>query len=137
VNLRQANRKVLEKEYYPKFRWLGGVNLRGTTFKTNRGDVPAPGISGIFPTIPNWNVGLVIDFPFFEIIRIQAEKKVVDEQINSAQQSYALAVQQLKAEDVQARARVKASLELAANMPIQVQAATLQHSKLRRATRQA
>ncbi|MFA7336520.1 MAG: TolC family protein [Candidatus Obscuribacterales bacterium] len=124
VNLRQANRKVLEKEYYPKFRWLAGINLRGTTFKTNKGDVPAPGISGLFPTVPNWNVGMVIDFPFFEIIRIQAEKKVVDEQIDSAQQSYALAVQQLKTEDVQARARVKASLELAANMPIQVQAAT-------------
>jgi len=125
VNVRMANRKILEKEYYPKFRWLGGVNLRGTTFKTNRGDVEAPGISGLFPTIPNWNVGLVIDFPFFDIIRIQAEKKVVDQQINSAQQSYALALQQLKAEDVQARARVKASLELAANMPIQVQAANL------------
>ena len=124
VNLRLANRKVLEKEYYPKFRWLGGINLRGTTFKTNRGDVPAPGVSGIFPTVPNWNVGMVIDFPFFEIIRIQAEKKVVDEQISSAQQSYDLAMQQLKAEDVQARARVKASLELAANMPIQVQAAS-------------
>ncbi len=124
VNLRQANRKILEKEYYPKFRWIGGINLRGTTFKTNNGDVPAPGVSGIFPTVPNWNVGLVIDFPFFEIIRIQAEKKVVDEQINSAQQSYALAVQQLKTEDVQARARVRASLELAANMPIQVQAAS-------------
>lgn len=125
VNVRMANRKVLEKEYYPKFRWLGGVNLRGTTFKTNRGDVEAPGVSGLFPTVPNWNVGLVIDFPFFEIIRIQAEKKVVDQQINSAQQSYALALQQLKTEDVQARARVKASLELAANMPIQVQAANL------------
>lgn len=125
VNVRMANRKILEKEYYPKFRWLGGVNLRGTTFKTNRGDVEAPGISGLFPTIPNWNVGLVIDFPFFEIIRIQAEKKVVDQQINSAQQSYALALQQLKAEDVQARARVKASLDLAANMPIQVEAANL------------
>lgn len=125
ISTRQANKKILDKEYYPKFRWLGGVNLRGTTFMTNRGDVEAPGVSGIFPVIPNWNVGLMIDLPFLDIIRIKAEKKVVLERISAAQHAYDLVLQGLRRDDVQARATVRAAVALAANMPVQVEAATL------------
>jgi len=125
ISIRQADKKVLDKEYYPKFRWLGGVNLRGTTFMTNRGDVEAPGVSGVFPVIPNWNVGMMIDLPFFEIIRIKAQKKVVLEQIKAANFAYDLVLQGLRRDDVQARASVRAAIALAANMPIQVEAASL------------
>lgn len=123
ISTRLASKKILDKQYYPKFRWLGGVNLRGTTFQTNRGDVPAPDVSGIFPVIPNYTVGLMIDFPFLDIIRIKAEKKVVMERITAAQHSYDLALQGLRRDDVQARSTLRAALSLAANMPIQVEAA--------------
>lgn len=125
ISTRLASKHVLDKEYYPKFRWLAGFNLRGTTFKTNRGDVPAPDVSGIFPVIPNWNAGLIIDLPFFDILRIKAEKKVVLERISSAQYAYDLVLQGLKRDDVQARATVEAAVALAANMPVQVEAALL------------
>jgi outer membrane protein TolC len=125
ITTRLASKKVLDKEYYPKFRWLGGVNLRGTTFNTNRGDVPAPDVSGFFPTVPNWNVGLMIDLPLFDIIRIKAEKRVVLERITAAQHGYNLVLQGLKRDDVQAESTVRAAIALAANMPVQVQAATL------------
>ncbi|MDZ4833335.1 MAG: TolC family protein [Candidatus Melainabacteria bacterium] len=118
-----ASRKILSKEYYPTLRWLGGVNLRGTTFDTNRGDVPAPDVSGIFPVVPNWNVGLMIDFPFLDIIRIKAEEKVVDDRIRASQSALDLAIQRLKTDNVQARVKVQAAVELAANMPVQVRAA--------------
>ncbi|MCW5823745.1 MAG: TolC family protein [Cyanobacteria bacterium TGS_CYA1] len=125
IDLRMASRKILEKQYYPTFRWLAGGNLRGTTFNTNRGDVSAPDVSGIIPVVPNWNVGLMVDFPFMDILRIQAEKMVVDQRIMAAQQGYSLAIQQLRTEDVQARSKVQAAVELAANMPVQVSAALL------------
>ncbi len=125
VSTRLASKKILDKEYYPKFRWLGGVNLRGTTFNTNRGDVQAPDVSGFFPTVPNYNFGLMIDFPFLDIIRIKAEKKVVLERVSAAQHAYDLVIQGLKRDDVQARATVRAAVALAANMPVQVHAATL------------
>lgn len=125
IKTRVADKKVLEKEYYPKFRWLGGVNLRGTTFLTNRGDVPAPDVSGFFPTVPNWNAGLVVDFPFLDIVRIRAEKKVVLKQIEAAEHGYDLALQGLKRDDVQARASLRAAIALAKNMPVQVRAAEL------------
>ena len=123
VATRLASRKILDKQYYPTLRWLGGMSLRGTTFHTNRGDVEAPDVSGIFPVVPNWNVGLMIDFPFLDIIRINAEKKVVDERVMAARASYDLALQELKTEDVQACTRLQAATDLASNMPIQVQAA--------------
>lgn len=123
VLTRLASRRILDKQYYPTLRWLGGMSLRGTTFHTNRGDVEAPDVSGIFPVVPNWNVGLMIDFPFLDIIRISAEKKVVDERVTAARASYDLAIQELKTEDVQARSRLQAATDLAANMPVQVQAA--------------
>ncbi len=120
-----ASKRILDKEYYPVFRWLGGINLRGTTFGNNRGDVPSPAVSGIFPVVPNWNVGLMIDLPFFDIIRIRAEKKVVDERILAAEHAYDLIIQGLKTEDAQAVARLRASIKLAANMPVQVKAAQM------------
>lgn len=123
VFTRLASRKILDKQYYPTFRWLGGVNLRGTTFHTNRGDVEAPDVSGIFPVIPNWSVGMMVDFPFLDILRINAEKKVINERITAARSAYNLAIQELKTEDVQSRTRLQAATELASNMPIQVQAA--------------
>lgn len=123
VSTRLASRRILDKQYYPTLRWLGGMSLRGTTFHTNKGDVEAPDVSGIFPVVPNWNVGLMIDFPFLDIIRINAEKKVVDERVVAARASYDLALQELRTEDVQARTRLQAATDLAANMPIQVQAA--------------
>ncbi|MBX9569714.1 MAG: TolC family protein [Candidatus Obscuribacterales bacterium] len=123
VFTRLASRKILDKQYYPTFRWLGGVTLRGTTFHTNRGDVEAPDVSGIFPVIPNWSVGMMVDFPFLDILRINAEKKVINERITAARSAYNLAIQELKTEDVQSRTRLQAATELASNMPIQVQAA--------------
>lgn len=125
ISARKVEKRILNTEYYPKLRWLAGFSMRGTTFHTNRGDVPAPDLSGVIPVVPNWNVGLMVDLPVFDIVRIQAEKKVVDERITAASQSYNLALQQLKTEDVQAKSRIKAAIDLAANMPVQVRAALM------------
>jgi outer membrane protein TolC len=120
-----AQRNVLSKEYYPRLRWLGGMNFRGSTFHTNRGDVPVTDISAALPYIPNWNIGLMVDWTPSEIFRIRAEKRVIDHRIEGARQGYAAVVQSLQTEDAQARARVRAAAELAASMPAQVRAAEL------------
>jgi outer membrane protein len=120
-----AQRNVLNKEYYPRFRWLGGMNFRGTTFLGNNGDVPVENISGIFPYIPNWQVGMMIEWMPSDIFRIRAERRVIDERVAGARQGYAAVMQALQTQDAQARARVRAAVELAANMPVQVRAAEL------------
>jgi outer membrane protein TolC len=120
-----AQRKVLSKEGYPTLRWLGGMNFRGTTFITNRGDVPAKDISSLFPYVPNWNVGLMVEWTPSDLVRIGAEKRVVDYRITAARHAYDTVLQALQTQDVQSRARVRAAIELAANMPVQVSAAEL------------
>lgn len=117
-----TRKRVLDKEYYPVFRWLGGMNFRGSSLNIKAREQSA-NASGFATAVPNWNVGLVIDFPFMDIIRIQAQKKVVLERISAERHAYNLILQNLRTQDVQSRARVKASVELAANMPIQVEAA--------------
>lgn len=117
-----ARRRVLAKEYYPVFRWLAGMNFRGTSLGIHGQDTSKTA-SGFAPGVPNWNVGLVVNFPFMDILRIQAEKKVVDQRIAAQRHSYEQVLQNLKTQDVQARARVNAAVQLAANMPVQVAAA--------------
>ena len=75
-----AYKRILDKEYYPVFRWLGGMNFRGSSLNTKGLDQSADA-HGFATAIPNWNVGVVIDFPFMDILRIQAQKKVVQERI--------------------------------------------------------
>lgn len=117
-----THKRVLEKEYYPVFRWLGGMNFRGSSLNIHAAPQSA-NASGFAPGVPNWNVGLMIDFPFLDIIRIQAEKKVVEERITADRHAYNLILQNLRTQDVQSRARVEAAVQLASNMPVQVAAA--------------
>ncbi len=126
-----AQRKVLDKEYYPVLHFLGGVNVRGSGLSpTAAGQRQSANVSGVLPTVPNYQIALIINWNFLDIIRLHQEKKVQAERIYQQQQDYNLVLQNLRTEDIQARDRVQAALELAENMPIQVQAAAI-------ATRQA
>jgi outer membrane protein len=126
-----AQKKILDKEYYPVFHFLAGFNMRGSGLSpTVAGQRQSANVSGVLPTIPNYQVALIINWNFLDIIRLHQEKKVQAERIYQQQQDYNLVMQNLRTEDVQARARVQAALALAANMPVQVEASVV-------ATRQA
>ncbi len=121
-----AQKKVLDKEYYPIFHFLGGVNVRGSGLSpTVAGQRQSADASGVLPTVPNYQVALIINWNFLDIFRLHQEKKVQLERIYQQQQDYNLVLQNLRTEDMQARDRVQAALDLAANMPIQVQAAVI------------
>lgn len=122
ILLDATRRRVLDKEYYPVFRWLGGMNFRGSSLSVKGGE-QTRNAQGFATAVPNWNVGLVCDFNFMDILRIQAEKKVVNQNIIADRHGYNLILQNLRTQDVQSRARVKAAVQLATNMPVQVQAA--------------
>lgn len=117
-----SQKHVLDRTYYPKFRWLAGMNFRGSGLSV-KGKAQSANASGFAPAVPNWNVGLVVDFPFMDILRIQAEKKVVMSRLRAEQESYNQILQDLRMQDVQARAKLRAAVALAANMPVQVEAA--------------
>lgn len=118
-----AQKKVLDKEYYPIFHLLAGFNLRSSALSpTVAGKMQSSNLAGALPVIPNYQMALIINWNFLDIFRLHQEKKVQQERIFQQQQESSLVEQNLRTQDLQSRTRVKAALALAENMPIQVHA---------------
>lgn len=120
-----AQRQILNKEYYPVFHFLGGVQTRGSGLALNGRNNQSLGGNGVFPVIPNYQVAMIINWNFLDYFRLKAEKKVQDQRIIAQQQDYNLILQNLQTEDLRSRARVRTAVQLAANMPVQVHAAQI------------
>ncbi len=128
VVVAKAQKKVLDKEYFPIFHFLGGVNMRGAGLDV-KGFSTGKDADGLVPVTPNYQVAMIVNWNFLDIFRLKAEKKVQMERIYQQHQDLNLVLQNLKTQDVQSRARVKAALALAENMPIQVKAASMAASQ--------
>jgi len=128
LDVARAQRRVLDKEYYPVFHFLGGFNMRGSGISVT-GRSTGQDVNGLFPLVPNYQTALIINWNFLDIFIIKAQKKVQNERIAEQRQDMSLVLQNLKTQDLQSRARVKAALALAANMPIQVNAASMAASQ--------
>jgi outer membrane protein TolC len=115
-------KKILNKEYYPVFHFLGGVQTRGAGL-SNLGRSTSADASGTMPTVPDYQVALIINWNFLDYFRLKAEKKVQDARIAAQKQDYNLILQNTQTEDLRSRARVQTALAIAANTPIQVKAA--------------
>jgi len=124
----KAQKHVLDREYFPVFHFLGGVNMRGSGLNVE-GRRSSQDVHGLVPFVPNYQVAMIINWNFLDIFRLKAEKKVQLERIEQQSQDLNLVLQNLKTQDVQSRARVKAAIALAENMPVQVAAATMAASQ--------
>ena len=119
-------KKVLDKEYYPVLHLVGGVNARGSGLSTTTGlPTPHQDAAGTVPVRPNYQVALILNWNFLDIFRLKAEKKVQVQKIYQQQQDYSLILQNLRGQDVEARAKVGAAMALAQNMPIQVESSAI------------
>lgn len=124
VDSTKAQRKVLDKEYFPVFHFLGGFQTRSSGLSLDGKRRQSQGGAGIFPVIPNYQVALIINWNFLDYFRIKAEKKVQDYRIIAQEQDYNQILQNLQTEDVTSRAKIRTAIQLAANMPVQVKAAS-------------
>jgi outer membrane protein len=120
----RAQKKILDKSYYPVFHLIGGVNMRGSGLALSGRPTSNDGY-GTLPVVPNYQVAIIANWNFMDIFRLKAEKKVQLERIEQQKQDMSLVLQNLKTQDVQSRSRVKAALALAENMPVQVKAAAM------------
>ena len=119
-----AQKKILDKEYYPVFHLLAGFNFRSSALSpTVAGKTQTTNLAGSLPVIPNYQMALIVNWNFLDIFRLHQEKKVQKERIYQQQQESNLVLQNLRTQDVQSRARVKTAVALAENMPVQVHAA--------------
>ena len=121
-----ARKKVLDKEYYPVLHFVTGASVRGSGLSTVTGlYAPNQGAAGTVPIKPNYQVALILNWNFLDKFRLEAEKKVQVQKIHQQQQDYSLILQNLKGQEVEAKAKVQAAVALAQNMPVQVEAATM------------
>ena len=121
-----AQKKVLDKEYYPVFHLLAGVNTRSSELSpTEAGIRQSANVAGLIPVVPNYQVALIVNWNFLDIFRLHQEKLVQSERIYQQQQESNLVLQNLRTQDIQSRLRVKAALALAENMPIQVESSVV------------
>jgi outer membrane protein len=73
--------------------------------------------------VPNWALGVSVTFPALDIFRNRARRSVEASRLEEASARYDRTLQALQTQEAQARAVVGAALQIAANTPLQLQAA--------------
>lgn len=117
----RAREHVLDRAYFPKFNFQSALYARGT------GALPDSafqgGANGLFPTTPNFAVGITVTFPAFDIFSIRARRKV--EAGNEAVENARLdqTEQALKGQYARAQALISGALRIAQETPTQLRAA--------------
>lgn len=117
----QAREKVLDRSWYPRFNVAGGVYARGTGIQPDGSTGNAA--SGLGPNIQNWVVGMNVTFPAFELPAIKARKEVERYRERAEQARYEQVLQDLNGELARARALLDGARRVAANTPVQLEAA--------------
>ena len=70
----RAREHVLDRAYFPKFNFQSALFARGTGALPN--GTFQGGASGLFPTTPNFAVGMTVTFPAFDIFSLRARRRV-------------------------------------------------------------
>jgi len=116
-----AREHVWERAYFPKFTFQSSLSARGTGALIN-GNFQG-GAHGLFPTTPNFAVGMNVTFPAFDIFSIRSHRKI--ELGNAAVERARLdqTVQALKGQSARAQALIDGALRIARETPNQLQSA--------------
>jgi outer membrane protein TolC len=128
VEQAQAQLRVLERAYFPRFFAQAAAYARGTSAETN-GKLLG-GVNGLGPTVQNWSLGFSVTFPVFDLPAIRAREAAQSATIRAQTARLQQIVTDLRAQWNAAVATLQGSRRVAANTPVQVSAA-------RAATRQA
>ena len=117
----KAREKALERAWYPKFNLEGASHARGTGVQPD--GTTGNAASGLGPNIQNWAVGLNVTFPISDYASLKARKEIERYNERAEQARYEQIVQDVTGEVERARAALDGSRRIAANMPIELQAA--------------
>ena len=117
----QAQLRVLERSYFPRFAVQGSAYARGTGAELNGGRLGA--LNGLGPDTQNYALGLTVTFPVSERPAIRAKEAAQTAQIRAENARRDQIVTDLKAQWNRAAAVAEGSREVAANTPTQVRAA--------------
>lgn len=124
IAVQNAQRMVLNKQYYPSFHWLYGMQLRGSGLNIHAQDQSGNAF-GFFPCIPNYQLAMIANWNFLDFVRLHQEKKIQDKRIEQSRFDLDLVLNNLKTEDFQTRAELEAAFEIVENTRIQLRAAEI------------
>lgn len=116
-----ARRRVLDKAYFPKFNAQAASYARGTG--ANADFTTLSGANGLGPNIYNWGVGFTVNFNVMEYasLRVRKEIEAARERAESARLEQVQ--RELSAQEARAQALIAGARQVAANIPVQLEAA--------------
>ena len=117
----RARENVLDHAWVPRFNFQSALYARGSGALTNGGF--QGGAHGLYPTTPNFAIGLTVTFPAFDFFSNRARRKI--EKGNEAVENARLeqTVQAMKGQYARAQALIDGALRIARETPNQLKAA--------------
>jgi outer membrane protein TolC len=117
----EAERKALDRAYYPRFNLQGATYARGTG--ANPDGTTLGGLNGLGPNIANWAVGMTVTFPFLELPSLRARKEIADHRRAAESAKYDQLLVELNARVRKAKDDLASARRLADLTPRQLEAA--------------
>ncbi len=117
----KARESALDHAWVPRFNFQSALYARGSGAVTD--GTFQGGAHGLYPTVPNFAIGMTVTFPAFDFFSIRARRKI--EKGNEAVENARLdqTVQALKGQYARAQALIDGALRIAQETPNQMKAA--------------
>jgi outer membrane protein TolC len=117
----QAQFRILERSYFPRFSLQGAAYARGTGARTNGTNLG--GLNGVAPSTQNYALGFTVTFPVFDLPSLRAREAGQSATIRAEEARYRQVAVDLKAQWNVALAALDGARRVAANTPVQAAAA--------------
>lgn len=117
----QALERAADYEYLPRLDVVAGIFGRGTGL-TLGGAIPGPG-SGALPNAFNWAAGVVFTIPIQQLFAARADIDAAAANVRLAKSRYGETALQIKDQLDSAEAMLRGAQKIAANIPLELDAA--------------
>lgn len=121
VEQAQAQLRVLERSYFPKFYLQGAAYARGTGAEVNGGRLG--GVNGLAPTIQNFGVGFTMTFPVTDLPALRAREAAQGATIRAQKARSEQLAAELRAQWNRAVANLNGARRIAGNLPAELASA--------------
>jgi outer membrane protein len=121
VEQSRSQLKILQRSWFSRFFLQGSAYSRGTGAEINGERLG--GLNGLAPNIQNYVLGFTVTFPVMEVVSIRAQEAAQSARIRGETARYDQIAIELKAQWNAADARLRGARDIAANTPIQANAA--------------
>jgi len=117
----KARQRILGRSYFPKLNGQAAVYARGTG--ANPDFTTGGAASGLGPNIHNWGIGFSVSLPIMDYASLRVKKEIESARERSESARYDLYKRELESRLDKARAQLEGARRVAANLPVQLEAA--------------